>query len=60
MIMSIKAIQDASNQFLKGSISRERYLFDLFIALGKLKDDNAAVHRIAQQMYFIAPEPGDG
>ena len=58
--MSIKNIQDISRSFLKGSTSRERYLFDLFVELVRMKDDNNAVHKIAQQLFYIAPEPGDG
>jgi hypothetical protein len=53
-------LQKLAGDFISHRISTESWLFQYIEALILLKNDRAAQVKIAQAMFFMAPEPGDG
>jgi hypothetical protein len=56
----MRNIQELAKNYLDHKISKENFIFYLFKEILLNSDKHGFLTRIAQSLYFISPEPGDG
>jgi hypothetical protein len=56
----MRSIQELSKNYLDHRISKENYIFYLFREILLNSDKHGYLAKIAQNLFYMMPEPGDG